>query len=122
MITKPKLNICLRSKRKSLLVSLTPNFAGEATEAAGTAWLWARPEMASSVDVLFLDGAGQMSLAKNTGDLTSCWELGFAWQLALRISEGGQFAAEDKSESHDRHLHAGSRSAETPRPKRYRAR
>jgi len=31
--------------------------------AAGTAWLWARPEMANSVDVLFVDEAGQMSLA-----------------------------------------------------------
>lgn len=30
---------------------------------AGTAWLWARPEMAASVDVLFVDEAGQMSLA-----------------------------------------------------------
>jgi len=30
---------------------------------AGTAWLWARPEMAGSVDVLFIDEAGQMSLA-----------------------------------------------------------
>jgi predicted RecB family nuclease len=31
--------------------------------AAGTAWLWAREEMAGSVDVLFVDEAGQMSLA-----------------------------------------------------------
>lgn len=31
--------------------------------AAGTAWLWARPEMANSLDVLLLDEAGQMSLA-----------------------------------------------------------
>jgi uncharacterized protein len=29
----------------------------------GTAWLWARPEFAGSVDVLFVDEAGQMSLA-----------------------------------------------------------
>ena len=36
---------------------------GSAQVAAGTAWLWARPEMANSVDVLFLDEAGQMSLA-----------------------------------------------------------
>jgi predicted RecB family nuclease len=36
---------------------------GAARVAAGTAWLWARPEMAASVDVLFLDEAGQMSLA-----------------------------------------------------------
>jgi uncharacterized protein len=29
----------------------------------GTAWLWARPDFAGSVDVLFIDEAGQMSLA-----------------------------------------------------------
>jgi hypothetical protein len=31
--------------------------------AAGTPWLWARGDMAESVDVLFVDEAGQMSLA-----------------------------------------------------------
>jgi predicted RecB family nuclease len=36
---------------------------GEAQVAAGTAWLWARDEMADSLDVLFVDEAGQMSLA-----------------------------------------------------------
>ena len=36
---------------------------GRAQVAAGTTWLWARPEMANSVDVLFVDEAGQMSLA-----------------------------------------------------------
>ena len=36
---------------------------GAAQVAAGTAWLWARDEMANSVDVLFIDEAGQMSLA-----------------------------------------------------------
>lgn len=36
---------------------------GEAQVAAGTAWLWAREEMANSVDVLFVDEAGQVSLA-----------------------------------------------------------
>lgn len=30
---------------------------------AGTAWLWARPKMAGAVDTLFVDEAGQMSLA-----------------------------------------------------------
>jgi superfamily I DNA and/or RNA helicase len=37
--------------------------SGEAQVAAGTAWLWAREEMSRSVDVLFIDEAGQMSLA-----------------------------------------------------------
>ena len=36
---------------------------GEANLAAGTAWLWAREEMADKVDVLVIDEAGQMSLA-----------------------------------------------------------
>ena len=37
--------------------------SGEANVAAGTAWLWSRKEFAGSVDVLFVDEAGQMSLA-----------------------------------------------------------
>ena len=37
--------------------------AGEAQVAAGTAWLWTREEYLETVDVLFVDEAGQMSLA-----------------------------------------------------------
>jgi hypothetical protein len=37
--------------------------AGTAQLAAGTVWLWARAEMAQSVDVLVVDEAGKMSLA-----------------------------------------------------------
>ena len=37
--------------------------SGEAQVACGTPWLWSREEMAGSVDVLFVDEAGQMSLA-----------------------------------------------------------
>jgi len=36
---------------------------GEIDVLGGTAWLWARPEFAKSVDVLFIDEAGQLSLA-----------------------------------------------------------
>jgi len=36
---------------------------GEANVVGGTAWLWARDDFASSVDVLFVDEAGQMALA-----------------------------------------------------------
>jgi len=36
---------------------------GQSQIAAGTPWLWAREEMVGSVDVLFVDEAGQMSLA-----------------------------------------------------------
>jgi uncharacterized protein len=35
----------------------------EADVVGGTAWLWARPDMVASVDVLFVDEAGQVSLA-----------------------------------------------------------
>ncbi len=35
----------------------------EAQVAAGSIWLWGRQEMANAVDVLFIDEAGQMSLA-----------------------------------------------------------
>ena len=37
--------------------------AGEVLLAAGTAWLWSREDMVGSVDVLFIDEAGQFSLA-----------------------------------------------------------
>lgn len=37
--------------------------AGEVNVAGGTAWVWSRREFAESVDVLFVDEAGQMSLA-----------------------------------------------------------
>lgn len=37
--------------------------ANDVDVVGGTAWLWARPEYLSSVDVLFVDEAGQMSLA-----------------------------------------------------------
>jgi predicted RecB family nuclease len=37
--------------------------SGEAQVAAGTVWLWSRDDMANAVDVLFVDEAGQMSLA-----------------------------------------------------------
>jgi uncharacterized protein len=36
---------------------------GELDVASGTVWLWARPGMADSVDTLFVDEAGQLSLA-----------------------------------------------------------
>ena len=36
---------------------------GTASVAAGTAWLWARDDMVGAVDALFVDEAGQMSLA-----------------------------------------------------------
>jgi hypothetical protein len=36
---------------------------GDLDVAAGTAWMWARPEFQGSVDALFVDEAGQLSLA-----------------------------------------------------------
>jgi uncharacterized protein len=52
---------------------------------AGTAWLWARPGMAGSVDVLFVDEAGQKSLADVlavSGATTQLVLLGDPQQLA----------------------------------------
>jgi predicted RecB family nuclease len=37
--------------------------SGEAHLAAGTAWLWSREDMAGTLDVLFIDEAGQFALA-----------------------------------------------------------
>ncbi len=37
--------------------------SGDAQVVGGTAWLWARPELARAIDVLIVDEAGQMSLA-----------------------------------------------------------
>jgi len=37
--------------------------SGEAQVAAGTAWLWTREEAEGSIDILFVDEAGQISLA-----------------------------------------------------------
>jgi len=36
---------------------------GDLDVAAGTTWMWSRPDLQSSVDTLFVDEAGQMSLA-----------------------------------------------------------
>jgi len=41
--------------------------AGDVDVLGGTAWLWAQPKYAGSVDVLFVDEAGQMSLANVLG-------------------------------------------------------
>jgi uncharacterized protein len=38
-------------------------FADGGNVLAGTAWLWARPELAGAVDTLFVDEAGQLALA-----------------------------------------------------------
>lgn len=43
--------------------------------AAGTAWLWARPEARESVDVLFVDEAAQMSLANVLAVSHACTRL-----------------------------------------------
>ncbi len=42
---------------------LTALRGGRANVAGGTAWMWAREEFVEAVDVLFVDEAGQMSLA-----------------------------------------------------------
>jgi uncharacterized protein len=42
---------------------LVPLGAGVVNVVGGTAWVWARPELAGVLDVLFVDEAGQLSLA-----------------------------------------------------------
>jgi uncharacterized protein len=56
------------SRRAGVRIVSTNTEAAEAFAAggnvlAGTAWLWARPELAGAVDTLFVDEAGQMALA-----------------------------------------------------------
>jgi uncharacterized protein len=51
----------LHAKDNQEVLSALTN--GTAQVGAGSAWLWAREDMADSVDVLFVDEAGQMSLA-----------------------------------------------------------
>lgn len=48
------------TKNKDVVTALGNS---DAQVAAGTAWLWAREELHQSIDVLFVDEAGQMSLA-----------------------------------------------------------
>jgi uncharacterized protein len=57
--TKPR-NIVEVPDNEGVLRALA---SGEANVGGGTAWVWSRPEFAGSVDVLFIDEAGQMSLA-----------------------------------------------------------
>ncbi len=42
---------------------LVPLEAGAVNVVGGTAWVWSRPELAGALDVLFIDEAGQLSLA-----------------------------------------------------------
>jgi uncharacterized protein len=63
---------------------------GDVNLAAGTAWLWARPGLRESVDVLFVDEAGQMSLADTVAVGTAARNLvllGDPQQLA-QVSQG----------------------------------
>jgi uncharacterized protein len=58
---------------------------GELDVVAGTAWLWARPQFQDSVDTLFVDEAGQLSLANVlavTGAARNLVLLGDPQQLA----------------------------------------
>ncbi len=64
--------------------------AGAASIAAGTPWLWAREDLLGSVDVLFVDEAGQLSLANTvavSGAATSLVLLGDPNQLP-QVSQG----------------------------------
>src|SRR4051812_23122634 len=55
----PQPNLSFARSNKELLAALGTT----AMVGGGTAWLWASPEACATVDVLFVDEAGQMSLA-----------------------------------------------------------
>lgn len=54
----PEIQIVEESKDGVALLT-----GGAVTLLAGTAWVWSRPDVSDSLDVLFVDEAGQMSLA-----------------------------------------------------------
>ncbi|MHB1191943.1 MAG: DEAD/DEAH box helicase [Longimicrobiales bacterium] len=56
-------SVCAAAESEGVVVRVPVALGDGANLAAGTVWLWARPEMAGSVDVLFVDEAGQISLA-----------------------------------------------------------
>ena len=60
MSAEPPQGIEETTDAKAPLEALTE---GDANVVGGTAWLWSREDYAESVDVLFVDEAGQMSLA-----------------------------------------------------------
>lgn len=54
-------DLVIRAKNNDAVVTAIEE--GKAQVIAGTVWLWARPDLNDTVDVLFVDEAGQMSLA-----------------------------------------------------------
>ncbi len=61
--TNPDPGIDETIENAAVLAALRSRGIGEVRIAGGTAWMWAREEFFESVDVLFVDEAGQMSLA-----------------------------------------------------------
>ena len=82
---------------------------GTSTLVGGTAWLWARPDLAGSVDVLVVDEAGQFSLANAVAvcqAATSLVLLGDPQQLsqpsqALHPGQAGTSALQHLLGEHD---------------------
>jgi uncharacterized protein len=76
---------------------------GELDVVAGTAWLWSRPEFTRSVDTLFVDEAGQLSLANTlavAGAATNLVLLGDPQQLAQPSRAAHPPGAERSALSH----------------------
>ena len=66
----------------------------EAQVAAGTAWLWTREEAEGSIDILFVDEAGQISLANTVAvSLARSPATGRNVTLRLPQSQTASFAA-----------------------------
>ena len=72
------------------MTSATALAAGAVDVVAGTAWLFARPEIDGTFDVLFVDEAGQMSLANAVAigralGPSSCWATRTSFRM---VSQG----------------------------------
>ena len=78
---------------------------GQTDVVGGTAWLWAREEFSEAVDVLFVDEAGQMSLANVLAVGSGRQEHRLAWRSsATRPAPAGQ------SSRRNRRIGAGASS------------
>ena len=60
-VEDPQHRLCFANRNEDLFATLS---GGAASVGGGTAWLWCRPDAFETVDVLFVDEAAQMSLAK----------------------------------------------------------
>ena len=81
-----------RSRSQSTADVRTALATGEIDVVGGTAWLWSAPDMEGSVDVLFVDEAGQFSLANaiavvaGAADRSCCSAIRSSWTSRSRAA------------------------------------